>query len=63
MIEIQSENMIIRGLLSPFSSIDPRRIIGSIGRTQGARTVRSPARNERISKSIKKRYKIIYFIS
>lgn len=43
--ESASEKMMICGYHFPFSPSDPARITGSTGSTQGARIVRTPARN------------------
>lgn len=51
-MERQREMMIRSGLLYHFSSMDQKSMIGSIGKTQGARTVRSHARNARRARVI-----------
>ena len=43
-IEVASDRVIKSGRFQDFSPIDPARIIGSIGSTQGARIVSIPAR-------------------
>ncbi len=51
-MEAKQEAIILHVLLFPVPDILPEKIIGNIGRTQGARTVRRPAKNETIIRSI-----------
>jgi hypothetical protein len=54
--ESASENVTKYGYHFCFSEREPARITGSTGRTQGASTVKIPAKNETKRRVIEKRY-------